>query len=52
MVETAAHFAARVIPRLLVRQGVLSVPKQLHYLLQADPAIQNLALHTFLSAVE
>ena len=35
-----------------VRQWVLSVPKRLRYLLQADPAVQNLALHIFLSAVE
>lgn len=52
MVETAAHLADHVIPRLPVRQWVLSVPKRLRYYLQADPAIQNLALHIFLSAVE
>ena len=52
MVETAAHLADHVIPRLPVRQWVLSVPKRLRYFLQADPAIQNLALHIFLSAVE
>jgi hypothetical protein len=28
------------------------VPKRLRYFLQADPAVQNLALHIFLSAVE
>jgi hypothetical protein len=52
MVETAAHLADPVIPRLPVRPGVLSVPKRLRYFLQADPAVQNLALHLFLSAVE
>ncbi len=44
--------ADHVIPRLPVRQWVLSVPKRLRYFLQADPAVQNLALHIFLSAVE
>jgi len=52
MVETAAHLADHVIPHLPVRQWVLSVPKRLRYFLQADPAIQNLALHILLSAVE
>ena len=31
---------------------MLSVPKRLRYPLQADIAVQNLALHLFLSAVE
>jgi len=31
---------------------VLSVPKRLRCFLQTDPAVQNLALHIFLSAVE
>ena len=52
MVETAAHLADHVIPRLPVRQWVLSVPKRLRYYLQSDPSVQNLALHIFLSAVE
>lgn len=52
MVETAAHLADHVLPRLPVRQWVLSVPKRLRYFLQIDPAVQNLALHIFLSAVE
>ena len=52
MVETAAHLADQVIPRLPVRQWVLSVPKRLRYFLQTDPSVQNLALHIFLSAVE
>lgn len=52
MVETATHLADHVIPRLPVRQWVLSVPKRLRYYLQSDPAVQNVALHIFLSAVE
>ena len=31
MVETAAHLADHVIPRLPVRQWVLAVPKRLRY---------------------
>jgi len=50
-VETAAHLAEHVIPRLPVRQWVLSVPKRLRYHLEHDPAVQNLALHIFLSAI-
>lgn len=34
MVEAAAHLADHVIPRLPVRQWVLSVPKRLRYFLQ------------------
>jgi hypothetical protein len=52
MVETAAHLAEHVMPRLPVRQGVLSVPKRLRYFLQTDAAVQTLALHLFLSTVE
>ncbi len=52
MVETAAHLADHVIPRLPVRQWVLSVPKRLRYYLHSDPAVQNTALHIFLNAVE
>ncbi|MBK7237549.1 MAG: transposase zinc-binding domain-containing protein [Sterolibacteriaceae bacterium] len=52
MVETAAHLADHVIPRLPVRQWVLSVPKRLRYFLQNDPAVETLALHMFLCAVE
>jgi hypothetical protein len=52
MVETAAHLADHVLPRLPVRQWVLSVPKRLRYYLQSDPAVQTLALQLFLSAVE
>jgi hypothetical protein len=52
MVETGAHLANHVMPRLPVRQWVLSVPKRLRYCLQNDPAVDTLALHLFLSAVE
>lgn len=47
MVETAAQLADHVLPRLPVRQSVLSVPKRLRYFLQTAPAVQNLALHIF-----
>ena len=52
MVETAAHLAEHVIPRLPVRQWVLSVPKRLRHHLERDPAVLNAALHIFLSAIE
>jgi DNA-directed RNA polymerase subunit RPC12/RpoP len=52
MVQTAAHLVDHVMPRLPVRQWVLSVPKRVRYFLQNDPAVQNVALHIFLSAVE
>ena len=52
MVETAAHLTDHVMPRLPVRQWVLSVPKRLRYYLQNNPGVQTLALHIFLSAVE
>jgi hypothetical protein len=52
MVGTATHLADHVMPRLPVRQWVLSVPKRLRYYLQSDPAVQSVALHIFLSAVE
>jgi hypothetical protein len=51
MVETAAHLAAHVFPRLPVRHWVLSVPKRLRYHLQHDPTIETLALRIFLSVV-
>lgn len=52
MVETAAHLADHVIPRLPVRQWVLSVPKRIRYHLQHDPKLLNLALHIFLDVIE
>ena len=52
MVETAVHLAEHVIPRLPVRQWVLSVPKRLRYFLHRDPDLQGAALRLFLGAVE
>ena len=44
--------SGHVLPRLPVRQWVLSVPKRLRYHLEHDPAIETLALRIFLSVVE
>ena len=52
MAETAAHLVENVIPRLPVRQWVLSIPKRLRYFLRNDPRAINTALHIFLHAVE
>ena len=52
MVETAAHLADHVFPRLPVRQWVLAVPKRLRYFLQTDAALQGAVLRIFLRAVE
>jgi hypothetical protein len=49
MVETAAHLADHVIPRLPVRQWVPSVPKRVRYFVENDPAVETLALHSFSS---
>ena len=47
MVETAAHLAEQVIPRLPVRPWVLAVPKRLRYFLPRDPDLQGAALRVF-----
>ena len=52
MVETAAHLADHVFPKLPVRQWVLSVPKRLRYFLQRDVALQGDVLRIFLREVE
>lgn len=52
MVETAAHLADHVFPRLPVRQWVRAMPKRLRYFLQRDPELQGAALGLFLRAVE
>ena len=54
MVEAAARLADHVLPRLPVRQWVLSVLKRLRYHPRHDPAIETLALplSIFLSLVE
>ena len=46
------HPADHVLPRLPVRQRVLSVPKRLRYFLQRDGAALNAALRIFLQVVQ
>jgi hypothetical protein len=43
MAETAAHLSDHVVPRLPVRQWVLSVPKRLRYFMQRDGAVLGMA---------
>jgi hypothetical protein len=52
MVETAAHLADHVFPRLPVRQWVLAVPKRLRYFLRDDADLQGAVLRIFLAEVE
>jgi uncharacterized Zn finger protein (UPF0148 family) len=52
MAETAAHLADHVLPRVPVRQWVLSVPKRLRYHLQHDREAISSVLRIFLDAVE
>ncbi|GAB6044062.1 IS91-like element ISCR1 family transposase [Endothiovibrio diazotrophicus] len=52
MVETAAHLVDQVLPRLPVRQWVLSLPKQLRFYLQRDSKALNTALQIFLDQIE
>jgi len=52
MVETAAHLTDHVLPRLPVRQWVLSVPKRLRYFMQRDGAVLNMVLRIFLRVIE
>jgi hypothetical protein len=52
MAETAAHLADHVLPRVPVRQWVLSVPKRLRYHLQHDREALNSALRILLDAIE
>ncbi len=51
MVETAAHLADHVSPRLPVRQWVLSVPKRLRYFMQRDGAVLSMVLRIFLRVI-
>ena len=51
MVETAAHLADHVFPRLPVRQWVLSVPKRLRYFMQRDGPVLHMALRIFLRVI-
>ena len=52
MVETAAHLSDHVLPRLPVRQWVLSVPKRLRYFMQRDGAVLDMVLRIFLRVIE
>jgi hypothetical protein len=52
MVETAAHLADQVLPRLPVRQWVLSLPRRLRYHLAHDPKALDSALRIYLDAIE
>jgi len=52
MVESAAHLADHILPRLPVRQGDLSLPKRLRYHLERDRAAINSTLRIFLDAIE
>jgi hypothetical protein len=51
MVETAAHLVDHVIPRVPVRQWVLTAPKRVRYFLQHEPRIFSGVLRVFMRAV-
>lgn len=51
MVETAAHLTDHVLPRLPVRQWVLSVPKRLRYFMQRDGTVLNMVLRIFRESI-
>ena len=50
--QHAAHLADHVLPRVPVRQWVLSLPKRLHHHLPHDREALNRALRVFLDAIE
>jgi hypothetical protein len=52
MAETAAHLVDHVLPRLPVRQWVLSLPKRLRYHLHHDPKALNAALRILVDEIE
>jgi hypothetical protein len=52
MAESAAHLVDHVLPRLPVRQWVLSLPKRLRYHLHHDREALNTALRIFLDQIE
>jgi hypothetical protein len=52
MVEIAAHLVDHVIPRVPVRQWVLSLPKRLRGFLHRDPPLAGKVLRIFLEEVE
>lgn len=52
MVETAAHLTDHVLPRLPVRQWVLSIPKRLRYFMQRDGTVLSMVLGIFLRVIK
>lgn len=51
MVETAAHLVDHVIPRVPMRQWVLTVPKRIRYFLQRNPRLFGGVLRVFMRAL-
>jgi hypothetical protein len=51
MVETAAHLVDHVIPRVPMRQWVLTVPKRIRYFLQRNPKLFSGVLRVFMRAL-
>lgn len=51
MVETAAHLVDHVVPRVPMRQWVLTVPKRVRFFLQREPKIFSGVLRVFMRAV-
>jgi hypothetical protein len=49
--DTAAHLVERVIPRVLVRQWVLSFPRRIRWHLVRDPKLASAALAILLRAI-
>ena len=45
--ETAAHVADHVLPRLPVCHWVLSVPKRLRYFIKRDGVLLNMVLRAY-----
>ncbi len=52
MVETAAHLVDDVLPRVPMRQWVLSVPKRVRWHLRHKPEVVSGLLGVFLRAME
>ena len=52
MVATAAHLVDAVIPRVPMRQWVLSLPKRLRPALRADPVLATRVLRIFIDSIE
>jgi hypothetical protein len=52
MVETAAHMTDHVLPRVPVRQWVLSVPKRVRYVFRHESDTVGAALRIFMRALE